>query len=373
MIQQTDFDKRFEHLSNSVFYCYKLHISVSRLQFHSKITTVLTIYKAIMRSKDVKILILCFGIQLLLLFEYTSHIGIININGNEFDNRGIMFDGKYLGQIHESNLLFNALIRLGLIVKILCKVDVSILNIFIPDHDIKNTDKLESCPIYNVNEKLIIYSSIRLCYVNILVSSDLRNNVSNSIIQKSLKPIYDITQLYNYVLVTRIVFNSFKTIVVVIINMDNSCVLIATQYLQQRIFVLKEKKVDVCIIILKRMFYIRYEISNESRLKPTILFWLFLSINHYLSMIFCLNIIKIIECDNKLLFTKTTMLQYLNNSLYCLIFANIGLQIGNPFYDLNISSVMAELYNSILTHASINDYDANFNFKRNTITLCNYF
>ena len=133
-------------------------------------------------------------------------------------------------------------------------------------------------------------------------------------------------------------------------------------FVTQRILKWKEKKADVCIISTsKRMICITCEISSESNSKASILSWLFTS-----NKILNLNIIKTIEFNNYLSFTKTAVIQYSNNSLYCLFEVNMGLQIRSLLCDLNISSAMKELYNSTSTPASINDDDTNFNFIKST-------
>ena len=107
---------------------------------------------------DINVSILCVDIEL--LFRYACHIGIISINNNKRDNYYIMFGEIHLEQISVSNLLFNLLILIALIVSVLYEVDVSGVNMFITDKDIGHTDYLQIhsvniiskdlCQIYNV-------------------------------------------------------------------------------------------------------------------------------------------------------------------------------------------------------------------------------
>ena len=148
------------------------------------------------------------------------------------------------------------------------------------------------------------------------------NIESNPLIHKSFKLIDDIRHSYKSVLIVRIVFNSFKTTVVTR-NLNNSDLSSVIQYVQQRMFELKKKKVDDIIIISKEMICVENVISSKLNSKPNSLSWSFTPNKISNTNDNQLNIIKIIETNNNLSFIKTATLQYLNISLCCLIVTNI--------------------------------------------------
>ena len=126
-------------------------------------------------SIDIKILIPCIIIEL--LFEYTSHGGIISINNNKFNVCGTMFGVLYLAQIfYDNDSSFNSSIAFRSIVSVLCNI-----------------------------------------------------NIPNFISQSS--KLYDnITHSNNFALIVSITINLFKTIKISNTNLDNSYLLITVQY-----------------------------------------------------------------------------------------------------------------------------------------------